>query len=162
MKTTKMGRFTLKDCVTSPELAEIKVSYKNRPTEKIKISCSRDAYEIFYQIFDKDTINYQEQAYVIFLNRANFVLGWLKLSHGGISGTVIDPKVIFSVALLTGSSCLVLCHNHPSGLTAPSKSDLELTYSISQAGKFLSITLLDHLIIGQEGAYYSFADEGTI
>lgn len=158
----KNARVTLDDYVTSPELAEVKVSYRNRLAKKVKVCSSRDAYEIFYQIFDKDTIDYQEQAYAILLNRGNLVLGWIKLSHGGISGTIIDPKVIYSVALLTGSSSLVLCHNHPSGVMVPSKADIDLTKSLCQAGNFLNITLLDHLIIGQNGVYYSFADEGMI
>ncbi len=162
MRTKNEERVTLENFVTSPELAEVKVIYKSRQREKVKVSSSRDAYEIFYQIFDKDTIEYQEQFYMLLLNRANIVLGWIKLSHGGMSGTVVDPKVIFSIALTTSSVCLVLCHNHPSGSILPSEADISLTKSLNQSGKLLEITLLDHLIIGQAGCYYSFADDGRL
>ncbi|MEI6575102.1 MAG: JAB domain-containing protein [Bacteroidota bacterium] len=162
MRTKNLDRVSLGDFVTSPELAEVKVVYKSRPKERVKVRSSRDAYEIFYQIFDKDTIEYQEQFYLLLLNRANMVIGWVRLSQGGMSGTVVDPKVIFSIALTTCTTCLVLCHNHPSGSIIPSEADLALTKSLGQAGKLLEITVLDHLIIGQEGCYYSFADEGII
>lgn len=162
MKTKRIDCVAMAKFVTSPELAEVKVSYRKRLADKIKISCSQDAYDLFYQIFDQDTIEFLEQAYLILLNRANFVLGWTKISHGGISGTVIDPKVIFSIALLTGSSAVILSHNHPSGKVMPSEADTTLTKSLQQAGKFLEISLIDHLIIGSEGQYYSFADEGTL
>ncbi|MCK9421236.1 MAG: JAB domain-containing protein [Bacteroidales bacterium] len=162
MRTKNDVRVTLENFVTSPELAEVKVIYKNRQREKVKVCSSRDAYQIFYQIFDKDTIEYQEQFYMLLLNRANLVLGWIKLSHGGMSGTIVDPKVVFSIALMTSCTCIVLCHNHPSGSTIPSEADIALTKSLSQSGKLLEISLLDHLIIGQEGCYYSFADEGRL
>jgi DNA repair protein RadC len=95
------------------------------------------------------------------LNRASKPLGWVKISQGGITGTVADPRLIFQAALLTNSSALILSHNHPSGNLNPSQADIELTRKIKEGGKILEISLLDHLIISGDG-YYSFADEGMI
>jgi DNA repair protein RadC len=83
------------------------------------------------------------------------------ISKGGVSGTVVDPKMIFHEALLTKSSGIILGHNHPSANPRPSEKDLQLTKKIKEAGKFLEITVLDHIIIAGS-SFYSFADEGTL
>ncbi|MBL4585589.1 MAG: JAB domain-containing protein, partial [Flavobacteriales bacterium] len=82
------------------------------------------------------------------------------ISKGGVSGTVVDPKVVFKLAVQYPASGIVLAHNHPSGNLKPSQADIELTKKLKQAGKALDIPVLDHLIIG-EGEYFSFADEGV-
>ncbi|MBL7870526.1 MAG: JAB domain-containing protein, partial [Cyclobacteriaceae bacterium] len=98
---------------------------------------------------------------VMLTNRANKVLGIFEVSTGGISGTVADPKLIFAAAIKAAASGIILSHNHPSGNLQPSQADIDLTRKIKEAGRFLEIQLLDHIIITTEG-YYSFADEGLI
>ena len=95
------------------------------------------------------------------MNRANKVLGIFELSTGGVSGTVADPKIIFVAALKGGASGIIVAHNHPSGNLTASQSDIDLTRKLKEAGKFLEIQLLDHVIVTTEG-YFSFADEGLI
>jgi len=126
-----------------------------------KITCSRDSYDILKHIYSDDKIEYVEEFYVLLLNRANKVLGWMKVSLGGITGTVADPRIIFQAALLSNATSIIISHNHPSGNTNPSSADIELTRKIKAAGAFLDIVLLDHVIVTTE-AYYSFADEGII
>lgn len=102
-----------------------------------------------------------EEFLVLCLNRANRILGWAKISQGGLSGTVADPKVIFQVALKSNACSIILAHNHPSGNIQPSEADIQLTRKLRDAGVLLDLPVLDHLIITSEG-YYSFADEGLL
>ena len=83
------------------------------------------------------------------------------IGNGGVSGTVVDPKRIFQTALKANACGLILCHNHPSGTTSPSEADIKITNKIKNAGIFLEISVLDHLIVTPE-SFYSFADEGTL
>ena len=96
-----------------------------------------------------------------YLNRANAVLACFQVSTGGITGTVADPRLIFTAALKVNAVSLILAHNHPSGNLFPSTADQELTIKIKEAGKFLEIKLLDHIILSSDG-YCSFADEGLL
>jgi len=147
---------------TSQELAEIKVSYKSNNKSKISITNSQDTFDVLYPLYNKDLIEYQEWFFLLLLNRANNVLGWIKLSSGGTAGTVVDPKMVFAIALLTAASGVILSHNHPSGNIKPSQSDIDLTKNINNAGRLLEIKLLDHIIVSPEEVYYSFADEGIL
>jgi DNA repair protein RadC len=156
----KDNNVELKDFVTSSEISEVSVKYQNRSKSKTVVHSSKDAYNIFQVLYDQDTIEFQEQFYMLLLNNANCVLGWIKISQGGTTGTVVDPRIIFILALKTNSKSFILCHNHPSGNSIPSEADIRLTKAIRDSGKMLEIHLLDHLILGQEGSYYSFADEG--
>lgn len=97
---------------------------------------------------------------LILLNNANRVLGICIVSQGGITDTVVDPKLIFSTALKANATCIMLCHNHPSGNLRPSEADVKITNQCKRAGELLEIRVLDHIIISSE--YYSFADEGII
>jgi len=98
---------------------------------------------------------------VVFLNKANKVKHFEILSKGGLTHTIVDPRIIFLKALEVQATSMVLCHNHPSGNLKPSRADEELTAKLKNAGKLLDIQVLDHLIVGDEG-YYSFADEGMM
>ncbi|MEJ7610225.1 MAG: DNA repair protein RadC [Ferruginibacter sp.] len=98
---------------------------------------------------------------VLFLNRANRIKNFKIISRGGITGTVADPRIILKQALDEGATALVLAHNHPSGNLQPSRADQELTYKIKQAASYFDISVLDHIIVSNEG-YYSFADEGLL
>lgn len=144
------------------QLAEIKVSYsvKTKPSERIKIINSCDAYNIFRELWS-DQIELREEFMVLFLNRANHVIGWFRVSIGGTSGTVVDPKILFSVALKCMAHGIILCHNNPSGNLNPSEADKKLTTKIKNGCAMLDITLLDHLVITNDG-YFSFADQETI
>jgi DNA repair protein RadC len=143
-----------------PKVSEIEISYKPlvKPSEMAKITCSKDAERILRSIWGSD-INYRESFYALYLNRANKVLGYQLISLGGISGTVVDVRCIFQVALKTLSSGILIAHNHPSGNGDASDADIKITKKLKNAGTLLDITLLDHLILLPEG-YTSMADEG--
>jgi DNA repair protein RadC len=159
MGTKSLEKIKLNHFETSLELAEIKVSYKSKQKSKIKITNSLDVFNVLFPLYDKDTIEYQEQFYLLLLNRANSIIGWIRLSTGGTAGTVVDPKIVFALALQTNACGIILSHNHPSGNIQPSKNDIALTSNMINAGKLLEIKLLDHLIISPDEKYYSFADD---
>lgn len=144
-------------------LAEVTVSYKKKQpmSELPKVKSSNDAVDYLRSVWNQDTIDYSEDFVVLLLNRGNRILGWARISTGGIAGTVCDPKVIFTLALLVGASAVVLSHNHPSGNTTPSTQDVTLTRKIKEGGRALDIQVLDHLIITSEG-HYSFTDNGNL
>jgi DNA repair protein RadC len=98
---------------------------------------------------------------VLYLNRANKVNHFEIISQGGITGTVADSRIILKKALEEDAVNIVLCHNHPSGSLRPSRQDEELTHKIKEAARFFDITVLDHIIVSDQG-YYSFADEGLL
>ena len=143
------------------EVAEIKVSYKTTNTPKVKITSGDVAFEVLLSSWDSDTIELQEEFKVLLLNRANEVLGIYPLSKGGITGTVVDQRLIFAVALKCNATGIILCHNHPSSTLKPSDSDITLTRSIKKCADLLDITLLDHLIITKKG-FFSFSNEGIL
>lgn len=144
-------------------VAEVELIYKSKvkASERAQITSSKDAYQVLLQLWDDNKIEFVEQFKVLFLNRANKVLGAYDVSSGGISGTVADPRVIFVAALKANCSGIIVSHNHPSGNMKPSMKDEELTQKLKQAGQLLDIKLFDHLIVSIEG-YYSFADEGLL
>ena len=127
-------------------------------TEKPKIGGSKDAFDLLAG----DLIDLpREEFWVLLLNRANRVVKKKRVSEGGVSGTVADPKIIFKLALEELASGLIVAHNHPSGNLQPSQNDIELTRKLKEAGKMMEIQLLDHLIVAGK-KYYSFADEGLL
>ena len=142
------------------EVSEITVAYhpKRKISEQPTIVSSSSAYECFMKVLDKDLLQFQEQALAIFLNAGNKLLGIHHLSRGGITGTVMDPRVLFAIALKAGASQIIIAHTHPSGQLTPSNADKRMTERIKQAGQLLDIKLLDHLIISAEG-YTSMAEE---
>lgn len=143
---------------------EIKVSYKERIAASFwqKINSSQDAAAVLYEHWDKDTIGLQESFKMMLLNNSNKVKGIYELSKGGITGTLVDVRILFGVALKSATCAIILSHSHPSGKLVPSQSDRDLTDKIKKAGDLLDIKVLDHLIIVPNGDYYSFADNGLI
>jgi DNA repair protein RadC len=125
---------------------------------KEKIANSRDAFEIFQSVMGDQPY---ESFWIILLNKANKVIRKCSISEGGVSGTVVDPKKIYKIALDQHASSIILGHNHPSGNIQPSEADQKITKKIKDAGFMLDVAVLDHLIIGDD-RYYSFADEGTL
>ena len=109
-----------------------------------------------------NTIAVYESFKILLLNNSNKVKGIYQISHGGITGTLVDLRLLFAVALKSLSVALILVHNHPSGTLRPSEADKNLTRKIKSAADFLDIKILDHLILIPTGEYYSFADEGIL
>ena len=126
--------------------------------ERVKIGTSEDAYQ--YIRFELSDLTHEE-FWVVYLDRANNVIDKVKISQGGITGTVIDIRIILRQAIERLASSIILVHNHPSGNLDPSKNDVEITRKALEASKLLDIKVLDHIIIGGE-KYASFADEGLI
>ncbi|MCC6938761.1 MAG: DNA repair protein RadC [Flavobacteriales bacterium] len=102
-----------------------------------------------------------EEFWLLLLDRGNRLIERTPVSRGGLHGTVADPKIIFKLALDVRASCIVLCHNHPSGQLRPSEEDIKLTRKLVDGARLLDITVQDHLIIAG-GGYYSFADNGMM
>ena len=131
---------------------ESEVIFKN------KISKSQDAFEIFHSLMGD--LPYEE-FWLLLLNRANRVVKKVKISEGGISGTVVDPKKIFQICLEQHATSIILGHNHPSGTITPSEADNKITKKIKDCGILLDVAVLDHIIVGDD-RFYSFADEGSL
>lgn len=127
---------------------------KDRPAVK----SSRDAFQSIASLLEDIP---HEEFWILLLNRANQIVSRHRVSSGGVSGTVVDAKLVFKPALEQLASAVILCHNHPSGNLKPSPADIEITRKLRQAGVVLDVAVLDHLIIAESG-YYSFADEGMM
>lgn len=126
--------------------------------ERPMVSGSHSVFKLLHHRFID--LNY-ESFVLVLLDRANRVIHIHELSKGGITGTVVDPRLVFKTALEKGACGFICAHNHPSGHLKPSQSDIEITKQLAQAGAILHINLIDHLIICN-GGYYSFADEGML
>lgn len=141
---------------------------------RTKISCSRDVFELMQPKIGE--LNYEE-FWVIFLNNSNCVRGiatnretpfvnhqlieTVSISKGGVTGTLVDLRILFKLALEKNATAIILAHNHPSGKLQPSEADIQITNKIKEAGKIMDIAILDHFII-TEYDYYSFADHGRL
>ncbi len=145
------------------KVAEVKLSYstKVKASDRVQITSSKDAECILREYWD-DTMEHIESMKLILLNRANKVLGITNLTTGGTTGTVCDVKVVFQYAINANATGIILAHNHPSGNLNTSTQDRTITSQIREAGKFLNISLLDHLILSPYDGYLSLADEGLL
>lgn len=142
-------------------LAALELGKRRKEIEmpkKMKITQSNDIYSFLSHRFF--ALKYEE-FYVLLLNRANEIIHTEQISKGGISGTVVDGKIVFKIALEHLSSSIILCHNHPSGQLKPSQADMQLTNKMIEFGKMIDLPILDHLIFTDNG-YFSFADEGLM
>jgi DNA repair protein RadC len=124
----------------------------------MQIKSSKDVADIFQPLL-ADLLH--EEFWILFLNRSNRVINRMRISQGGISGTVTDVRMVMKNAIECLASGIVVCHNHPSGNLNPSESDTKITRKIKEAGDLMDIQLLDHLIISEKD-YYSFADNGLL
>lgn len=169
-KLHHLGRLGIEDFKKFPGIGEAKaitiiaaleLGRRRRSEERMvaaKISSSRDIYELLApKLSDLD----HEEFHVLLLSRSHKVKEQICISRGGISGTVVDQRLIFKPALEKLASAIVLCHNHPSGTLRPSEQDKRLTQKLVKSGVILDIPVLDHLIFTDEG-YFSFADEGML
>lgn len=148
----------MRTIVSEGKLSYKKISKGDRPL----IKNSGESASILFDNWDKDEIGLFESFKILLLDRGNKVLSLTTISSGGYSGTVVDAKMVFSAALLSRASAVILCHNHPSGRMVPSVADQQLTEKLHKAGKLLDLPVLDHIILGPEGQHYSFADEGHL
>jgi DNA repair protein RadC len=148
---------------TQHEIAEVSLVYRSRvkASERPKVRCSKDAFDLFIESWDLDTIEHVEEFKMLLMNRANAVLGIMNISKGGVSGTVTDVRIVLQAAIKTNASGIIVCHNHPSGNLNPSETDTKITMKLKDACAIMDIQLLDHLIIDPEN-YYSLVDNGLL
>jgi len=141
--------------------SEIEIVYKSKipAGKRVQIRHSADAVKLFWENWDHSKIQYCEQFKIMLLNQKNCVLGIADISTGGITSTIIDPRIVLQHALKSHSVGLILAHNHPSCNPTPSESDVAITKKLAEAGKVMDIQVLDHLIICGDGTYYSLMDE---
>ncbi len=143
-------------------ISNYRLSVVKEPTilQRTKITSSKNA-ELAMRNFYTDNIEIYESFHVLYLNRANDIVGHAEISRGSATGTVVCLKMIFKYALDSLSNAIILCHNHPSGQLRPSQQDIDLTKKTKEAGKIMEVQLLDHVIVTKDG-HYSFADEGML
>ena len=128
MKNTQ----STKQTIDFLHVAEVTLTYvtKVKPSDRLVVSCSRDAHKIFFDSWNQNTIEHKETFKMLLLNRANKVLGITSISEGGLSGTVTDVRLIYQYAIKGNASGIIVAHNHPSGNQNPSESDLKITQKI--------------------------------
>lgn len=143
-------------------VGEIRPNYVKTGVQfpKVKISCSADCYKEFSRRWSDD-IELYESFSVIYMNVSNDVIGHMLISVGGVSGTIVDPKKVFSMALACNATSLICAHNHPSGSKNPSRADIAMTKQLKKGGELLGVNVFDHIILTPNG-YYSFADNDLI
>jgi DNA repair protein RadC len=166
----ELGRKTVSDLVKHNGIGTVKAitiiaalelgrrRKKSDFQEKMRISGSQDVHTLFQPVIGDLS---HEEFWILLLNRSNRVIDNIRISQGGISGTVIDVRLILKNALDRLASSLILCHNHPSGNLKPSDADIKITTKIADASRTMDIQLLDHLIIA-DNSYFSFSDEGLL
>ena len=146
-------------------VSEVKISYrpKVRPSERPKVTCSKDIYILLTEngVFDPEAIEHREFFKLLLLNNAGRLLGITHLSEGGTNEVIVDIRHIMQAAILANATGIVLCHNHPSGNLKPSVADDKMTEKVKAACAIFGISLTDHLVLSSE-SYYSYADEGSI
>lgn len=142
-------------------IAALEIGQRRRLSERIEepiITTSSDVFELINPIIGDLE---HEEFWVLYLNNSNKVKFKSPLSKGGITGTVVDIRLLFQTALEQKAVGIILTHNHPSGKVKPSDADIQITKKIKEAGRIMDIQLLDHLIV-TEYSYYSFADESIL
>lgn len=141
--------------------SEVEIIYKSKipASKRVHIRHSADAFKVFWEHWNKDTIEHHEEFKILLLNNKNAVLGIADISKGGVNGTTVDPRIVLQTSLKAHSSGLILAHNHPSSNPTPSEADVAITKKLAEAGKVMDIQVLDHLIICGDGTYYSLQDE---
>nr|WP_315233448.1 DNA repair protein RadC [uncultured Flavobacterium sp.] len=140
-------------------IAALELGRRRRAEDAVelkKVTSSKIIFEIMQPIIGELP---HEEFWIIYLNNSNKVISKSQLSKGGITGTLVDVRIVFKTALEMGATGLILCHNHPSGTLIPSDADKQITRKLKLAGDSLEIKVLDHLIVTEKN-YFSFADEG--
>jgi DNA repair protein RadC len=135
---------------------------KVKDSDRPQVKCSKDAFDIFMESWDLDSIEHIKEFKLILLNRSNKVLGISSLSKGGTTGTLVDVKLILQDTIKSNTNAIIICHNNTSSNLQPSEADLVITRKVKDSAKLMDIQLLDHLIIIPEGRYFSMADDGVL
>jgi len=150
---------------TYAKLNELTLKLKKSKYQQASITTSKDGAQYARQFYYQD-IEIFESMFLILLNKANMTIGYVKISAGGITGTVADPRIIAKYAVDSLATSIILIHNHPSGNLKPSRADQDLTAKIKTGLSYFDITVLDHIILAPDVcgslSYYSFADEGIL
>ena len=158
----KNGFTRIPSDVFPPGVCELTVSYTRKKDKRFKVIKSSEVVDLARTLlYEKGSIEYAEQFFVMMADTSNHVYAYKMLSQGGMVGTVVDARLLFQAALLCHAPALILIHNHPSGNIQPSEADRILTKKISDAGKLLEIKILDHIILTVD-SYFSFSDEGLV
>ncbi|GFZ79644.1 DNA repair protein [Aquaticitalea lipolytica] len=144
-------------------ISEISLNYKRKvkASERPKVSCSKDAEKLFRENWNDLTINLFEEFKILLLDRNNSCMGIVPISQGGVSGTLVDAKLVFASALKARACSIILGHNHPSGNLKPSASDISLTERLVKGANYLDLKILDHIILTDVN-YTSFADDNLV
>lgn len=149
---------------TESRISEIELVYKKtiKSDDLPVITRSTEANKILRELWS-NRIELCEEFIVVVLNNANKCLGWVKVSQGGLTGTVVENKLILVTAIKSAATGIIIAHNHPSGNIIPSNADIAITKRLNECCKLFDISLIDHIILsGDTEKYYSFADEGNI
>lgn len=139
---------------------EYKLTCTTNEMQSIQVTNPADA-AIFAANFFEDDINIYESCFIILLNRANKIIGWYKVSSGGLDAVIVDKKIICKVAIDALSAGVILVHNHPSGEVKPSSADIKMTKEVKDCLKLFDVVLVDHIILSEK-KYYSFTDEREV
>jgi len=144
-------------------ISEISLTYKRkvRADDRPQVSCSKDAEKLFRENWNNLTINLFEEFKILLLDTNNKCMGIVTISQGGVSGTIVDAKLVFVSALKARACTLILGHNHPSGNLTPSNADISLTERLVKGAGYLGLKVLDHLILS-DCDYNSFADNNLL
>ena len=140
------------------DLYELRKLQSNFPI--VKITKSSITYDLVMNFYGDD-IDIYESVFILLLNNSNNSIGYAKISQGGITGTVVDVRLVAKYAVDSLATSVILCHNHPSGVLSPSSADKAITKKVKDGLALLDVRLLDHLII-TSSSYFSFLDEGLI
>ena len=166
----ELGKLSIKQLMTFKGIGEAKAISITAAMElgrrrrgekalhKSKITSSKSVFELMQPVIGELP---HEEFWIVYLNNSNKVILKSQLSKGGITGTLVDVRLVLKNALEVGATGLILAHNHPSGTLKPSEADKQITHKLKNAGENLDIKVLDHLII-TEKAYFSFADENIL
>lgn len=142
-------------------IEELTLGRKKTNIPKVKLTRSSECYEYIMKLWNQDTIELHETFVAVFINQANNTIGWYVVSQGGITGCIVDVRMLFAAALKVGAVGMVVAHNHPSGNLKPSVADLKITKCIQAVADVHDMQILDHIIVTSDG-YYSFGDEGQL
>lgn len=145
------------------QVTEVELVYRNKvkPCDRLQIVRSSDVYNLLLSVWDMNKIELVEEFKIMLLDRRNACLGVAAIASGGITGCLVDSRIVFSTALKARASSIILAHNHPSGNLLPSKDDMNLTQKLVDGGRLLDIKVIEHLIVTPQG-YHSLADEGMM
>lgn len=144
-------------------LPKIELKYKRGETKKVTIESSGDVFEIAKELFNTDTVEINEEVIILYLNRANTTLGWIRHTSGGSVSSIIDVKLILVAAINCNAQAIIMLHNHPSGNLTPSAQDISMAIKLKNASTLIDVSLLDSIIVtGELNKFYSLADNGDM